>query len=114
MTDTEYKNTNKNVWICSFCCRKRYNRGHTGIKIIQEVCGLHSVQCQGEPPDYLDSAKSRRKNLQFLLETPKGIGDMAFLDLNIKLKDERKIRCQWYQKLTDTSLILNFPSCAPL
>ena len=38
----------------------------------------------------------------------------SFLDLNINLNEDRKISCLWYQKSTDTGIILNFRSCAPL
>ena len=30
-------------------CRKSYDRGHTGVEIIQEVYGWHSVHCQKGP-----------------------------------------------------------------
>ena len=41
-------------------------------------------------------------------------GDLAFLDLNINLNEDRKISCHWYQLSTDTGIILNVRSCAPL
>ena len=66
------------------------------------------------PLDYLEYANSLHKNLQFTLETPNGNGDLAFLDLNINLNEDRKISCHWYQKSTDTGIILNFRSCALL
>ena len=53
-------------------------------------------------------------NLQFTLETQNGSGDLAFLDLNINLNEDRKISCHYYQKSTDIGIILNFRSCAPL
>ena len=66
------------------------------------------------PLDYLEYANSLHKNLQFTLETPNYSGDLAFLDLNINVGKEQKISCQWYQKLTDTSIISNLRSCARL
>ena len=69
---------------------------------------------KGNPLDYLEYANSLHKNLQFTLQTPNGSGDLAFLDLNINLNEDRKISCHWYQKSTDTGIILNFRSCAPL
>ena len=47
-------------------------------------------------------------------ETPNCSGDLAFLDLNINANEDRKIGSHWYQKYTDTGIILNFCSCAPL
>ena len=49
------------------------------------------------PLDYLEYANSLRKNLQFTLETPNGSGDLAFLDMNINVNNERKISYHWYQ-----------------
>ena len=69
---------------------------------------------KGNPLDYLEYRNSLHKNLQFTLETPNGSGDLAFLDLNINLNEDRKISCHWYQKSTDTRIILNFRSCALL
>ena len=66
------------------------------------------------PLDYLEYANSLHKNLQFTLETPNGSVDLAFLDLNMNINEDRKISCYWYQKSTDTGIILNFRSCAPL
>ena len=69
---------------------------------------------KGNPLDYLEYANSLHKNLQFTIQTPNGSGHMAFLDLNINLNEDRKLSCHWYQKSTDTRIILNFRSCAPL
>ena len=77
---------------------------------------LDDIVCtvKGNPLDYLEYANSLHKNLQYTLETPNGSGDLAFLDLNINLNEDRKIGYHWYQKSTDTGIILNFRSCAPL
>ena len=77
---------------------------------------MHDIVCtvKGKPLDYLEYANSLHKNLQFTLETPNGNGNLAFLNLNIKLNEARKISCHWYQKSTDTGIILNFRSCASL
>ena len=69
---------------------------------------------KGNPLDYLEYANSLHKNLQFTLETPNGSRDLEFLDLNINLNEDRKISLHWYQNSTDTSIIPNFRSCAPL
>ena len=41
-------------------------------------------------------------------------GDLAFLDINKYVSSKNFITCHWYQKPTDTRIILNFCSCAPL
>ena len=69
---------------------------------------------KGNPLDYLEYRNSLHKNLQFTLETLNGSGDLAFLDLNINLNEDRKMSFHWYQKSTDTGIILNFRSCALL
>ena len=66
------------------------------------------------PLEYFVFANSFHKNLQFFLETHIGNGNLAFLDLNINVNDERKISCHWYQKSNDTGIILIFSTCEPL
>ena len=41
-------------------------------------------------------------------------GDLAFLDANVNVSSKSNITCQWYQRPTDTGIILNFRICAPL
>ena len=41
-------------------------------------------------------------------------GNLAFLDINVNVSSKSNITCHWYQKPTDTGIILNFRSCAPL
>ena len=69
---------------------------------------------KGNTPDYLEYANFLHKSLQFTPETPNGSEDLAFLDLNIKVNEGRKISCHWYQKSADTGITLNFCSCATL
>ena len=65
--------------------RKEYIRGHKETKIIQKLCGWHSVYFQREL-DYLGYANSLHKRIQFTPEPPNGDGNLALLDLNINLK----------------------------
>ena len=55
-----------------------------------------------------------KKTYNSLLKNPDADGILAFLDLNISINDERQIKCRLYQKSTDTGIILNFLSYAPL
>ena len=66
---------------------------------------------KGIPLKYIECAMSFQK---ITIQTPKGCRDLAFVDLNINVNNDRRISCHWYQKLTDTGIILNFRSCASL
>ena len=102
------------VWICSYCEEKSRKEDRLELKLFKRYVDDIVCTVKGNTLDYLEYAKSLHKNLQFTLETPNGSGDLAFLDLNINLNKDRKISCHWYQKSTDTGIILNFRSCAPL
>ena len=72
------------------------------------------LSARGGPDEYLIFRNSLHKNVQFTLEKDKIEGDLAFLDININVSSESNITCHWYQKSTDTGIIVNFRSCAPL
>ena len=69
---------------------------------------------RGDPDEYLKFANSLHNNLQFTLEKVNMDGGLAFLDINVNVSSKNNITCHWYQKPTDTGIILNFRSCAPL
>ena len=102
------------VWICFHCAEKGTKEDTQELKVFKRY--VINIVCivRGNPLDCLEQAKFLHKNLQFTIETPNGSGDLAFLDLNINVNEDRKISCHWYQKTTDTGIILNFRSCAPL
>ena len=100
------------VWICSYCAEKGTKEDTQELKLIKRYVDDTVCTINGNPLDYLEYANSLHKNLQFFLETPNGSGDLAFLDLNINVNEDRKISCRWYQKSIDTGIILNFRSCA--
>ena len=104
----------KIVWICSYCPEKGRKEDTLELKLFKRYVDDIVCTVNGNPLDYLEYAYSLHKNLQFTLETPNGSEDLAFLDLNMNLNEDRKISCHWYQKSTDTGIILNFRSCAPL
>ena len=68
----------------------------------------------GNPDEYLKLANSLHKNLRFTLDRVNMEDNLAFLDVNVNLSLKIKITCHWYQKQTDSGIILNFLSCAPL
>ena len=98
------------VWTCSYCAEKGRKEDKLELKIFKRYVD----DIVWNPLDYLEYGNSLHNNLQFTLETPSGSGDLAFLDLNINLNEDRKISCHWYQNSADTGIILNFRSCAPL
>ena len=100
------------VWICSYCAEKGTKEDTQELKLIKRYEDDTVCTINGNPLDYLEYANSLHKNLQFTLETPNGSGDLAFLDLNINVNEDRRISCRWYQKSIDTGIILNFGSCA--
>ena len=62
----------------------------------------------------ISTKNSLHGNLQFTLEKINKEGDWAFLDININMSSKSNITCHWYQKPTDTGMILKFCCCAPL
>ena len=114
ITDTEHQTMQKIVWICSYCAEKCRKEDTMELKLFKRYVDDIVSTVKGNPLDYLEYANSLHKNLQFTLETPNGSGDLAFLDLDINLNEDRKISCHWYQKSTDTGILLNFRSSAPL
>ena len=102
------------VWICSYCAEKGRKEDTLELKLFKRYVDDIVCTVKRNPLDYLEYANFLCKNLQFTLETPNGSGYLAFLDLNINLNEDRKISCHWYQKSTDTGIILNFRSCTPL
>ena len=114
ITGTEYKTMLEIVWICSYSAEKGRKEDTLKLNLFKRYVDDIVCTVKGIPLDYVEYANSLHQNLQFTLETPNGSGDLAFLDLNINLNKDRKISCHWYQKSTDTGIILNFRSCAQL
>ena len=64
--------------------------------------------------ELLKKVNNLHKNFHFTLKNADGNGEMAFLDMNIYVSKEKTNSSNWYHKPIDTSIILNFSSCAPL
>ena len=60
------------------------------------------------------SARYVVSRLQFTLEKVNMEGDLVFLDINTNVSSNSNISCHLYQERSDTGIILNFGSCAPL
>ena len=114
ITDTEYKKMQEIVIICSYFAEKGAIEDTEELKFfLKRYVDDIVYTVKRNPVDYLEFANSLHKNLQFTLDTPNGSGDLTFINLNIKVINDRKLSCHWYQKQTDTGIILNFSSFAP-
>ena len=69
---------------------------------------------KSDPGVVLVAANKLHPNLQFTIEELDSYGKLAFLYLNVNVDSRKKVKCWWYQNLTDTGTILNFRGCAPL
>ena len=87
------------VWICFYCAEKGTKEETHEKKLFKRYVDDIVCTVKGNPLDYLEYAISLHKNLQFTLETPDDSGDLAFLDLNIKVNEDRTISCHWYQTI---------------
>ena len=102
------------VWFCSYYAGKVRTEQKQELEQLKWHVDDIVRTVKGNPLVYLEYANSLPNNLQLTLETPNASGDLAFLDLNIKVNEVKKISCQWYQKSTDTVIIFSFRSCSPL
>ena len=66
----------------------------------------------GEPDTLLRKVNTLHRKLEFTMEKPNENGNLAFLDMNININDCKEINYEWYEKPTDTGVVLNFRSCA--
>ena len=96
------------VWVCSDCTQKRTKGDTHELKSFKRYVDDIVCTVKGNPLDYLEYKNSLQKNIQLTLETTNGSGDLAFLDLNINVNEDRKMSCNWYRKSTDCGIILNF------
>ena len=109
VTDTENKKCRKLFLMCRKV-QQRTQRNYIFSRVLwMTYCALSRETLQ-IPWEWNFSSQ----NINFNLEARNGNGDQTFVDLNINVNDERKTSCQWYQKLTDNGIKLNFRSHAPL
>ena len=89
ITDTEYKTVQEIVWICSYCAEEGRKEDTLELKLFKRYVKDIVCTVKGNPLNYLEYANFLHKNLQFTLETPNGSGDLAFLQLNINLNEDK-------------------------
>ena len=102
------------VWICTYCNNQQIVGRYEEMKMFKRYVEDIICTVRGDPDDYLKFANSLQNNLQFTLEKVNMEGNLAFLDINVNVSSESNITCHWYQKPTDTGIILNFCSCTTL
>ena len=102
------------VQSCTYCSNQQTVGRYDEMKLFQRYVDDIICTVCGDPDEYLKFANSLHNNLQFTLEKVNIEGDLASFDININVSSKSNITCHWYQKQTDTGLILNFRSCAPL
>ena len=113
ISNDAYANMHDVVWICTYC-NKQQIVGRNEMKLFKRYVDDFICTVRGDPDDFLKFANSLHNSLQFTLEKVNMEGNMAFLEKNVNVSSKSNITWQWYQKPTDTGLILNFRSCAPL
>ena len=114
ISNKEYANMQDVVWICTYCSNQQTVRHDKEMKLFKMYVDDIICTVRGDPDEYLKFANSLHNNLQFSLEKVNMDGDLAFPDINVNLSSKNNINCHWYQKPTDTGIILIFRSFAML
>ena len=101
------------MWFCGSCsCAKNKEKDTPHVQLFLRYVNEFVKTVRGEPSCVLVAANSLHPNLQFILEETNSEGNLLFLDLNINVSQDRGVTCNWYQKLTDNRIIINYRSCA--
>ena len=101
------------VWICTYCNNQQIVGSYEEMKLFKKYVDDIIRTVRGDPDEYLKFANFLHNNLQLILEKVNMKGNFAFLDINVNVSSKSNIKCHWYQKPTDTGIIMNFCSCAP-
>ena len=114
ISNEEYTNMQDVVWICTHCNNQQIVGRYEEMKLFKRYVDDIICTVRGDPEEYLKFAIFLHNNLQFTLEKVNMEGNLAFLDINKKVSSKSNTTCHWYQKTTDTGIILIFGSFAPL
>ena len=98
------------VWICTYCSNQQTVGWYEEMKLFKMYMDDIICPVGGDPDEYLKFANSLPNNLQFTLEKVNMEGDLV----NINVSTKSNITCHRFQKPTDTGIMVNFCSCAPL
>ena len=96
-------------WYCSNC--QKINKLDSELEKERHLFGSNSdnIFCtvNGEPETLHRRVNNLHIKLEFTMEIPDENDNLAFLDMNINVNER-------YKKPTDTGVVLNFCSCAPI
>ena len=112
ISNEKYANMQDVVWICTYYSNQQAV-GRYEMKLFKRYVDDTICTVRGDPDKFLKFANSLH-NLQLTLEKVNMEEDLAFVHINVNLSSTSNITCHWYQKPTETKIILNFRSCAPL
>ena len=111
ISNEEDSNMQNVVWICTYC--QQMVGQYEEMKLFKKYVDDIICTVRRDPDEYLKFANSLHNNLHFTIEKIKMEANLVFLDGNVNVRGKSRITCQWYQKPTDTGIILNFLSCEP-
>ena len=102
----------KIVWIYIYCSNQQTVGQYEERKLFKRYVDDIICTVRGDPDEYFNFANSLHNNPQITLEKINMEGVPVFLDILINVSSKINIICHWYQKPTDTGIILQFRSCA--
>ena len=115
ISESEYADIAETVWYCMTCKKQQEaDRTVNGVKVFLSYVDDIVRMVRGDPGVVLEAANKLHPYLQFTIEEFDSNGNLAFLDINVNVDSAKNVTCGWYQKPTDTCIILNFRGCAPL
>ena len=114
MTNEEHVNMQDVVLICTNFSNQQTVGRYEEMKLFNGyVDDIICTVCV-EPDECIRFTNSLHDNPLLTLEKVNMERDLAFLDINVNVGSKSKITCHWYQKPTDTGIVLNFCNCSPL
>ena len=114
ITNEENANMQDVVWISTYGSSQQTEGWFEEMELFKMYVDDFIWTVRGDPDEYLKFSNSLHKKLQFALEEINMEEGSAFLDINVNVSCKSSNTCHWYQKPTDTGVILNFLSCAAL
>ena len=106
----------KKLLYCSNCQKinKLDSELETEGKLVLRYVDNIICTVNGEPDTLLRKVNTLCRKLELAMEEPDENGNLDFLDMNINVNSRKEINCEWYKKLTNTEVLLNFCSCASI
>ena len=88
------------VWICTYCSNQQTMGRYEEMKLFKRYVDDIIRTVRGDPDEFLKFANSLHNNLQFTLEKINMEGDLAVLDINVKVSSKIispaiGINCHW-------------------